>query len=414
MTLEARSYQLSAIRQVRSHFSAGCRSLVLVAPTGSGKTFMGARIARDHGRVLWVANRRELVSQAAERLRGEFPDVGIVCAGMSTNERAPVVVTSVQTMLERGFSMDCTLVVVDECHHYVADVYRTIFDAHRGCRLLGLTATPERKDGRALGDVFEQLVVAAQYSELIAAGDLVDAVVLRPTEYLRGALVSEPVDAYLQHLAGHRAIAFLRSVAESNEFAAKLSQRGVRARHVDALTPHGERDLSVELLRSGAVSVLSNVDVFTEGFDCPEATAVVCGRAYQFAGTMLQAFGRALRPSPGKARAVILDLAGITHIHGLPTEDRSYSLEGKPMAVAGEVVERAAPSAVERKPLQIVGGALEAVATSEGHDLDGFQVRLAVPRKQALVDIKRLAVFRGKNKARRAADFLDFMDRIDF
>lgn len=310
-----RPYQTKAIEAVRAEWANGSRSVLLVAPTGAGKTVLGKELASRFERVLWVAHRRELVSQTSERLKGH-PNCRVV---------------TVQSLVAQDAQHDCDLLVLDEAHHYVADEWRCVVERHSGALCVGLTATPERADGTPLGDIFESIVVAASYSELLAEGFLVHVCVLQPTERLGSDLAQDPLDAWVQHSGGVQSFVFCARVDAAQALARRFSGQGVIAECIEADTPKRERDKIVARFRAGRTRVLTNVGVLTEGVDVPEAGCVVLARAFGHVGAMLQAAGRVLRPSPGKDRATVIDLVGATLRHGLPTEDRDYSLSGCPI-----------------------------------------------------------------------------------
>ncbi len=146
MTVTLRSYQLRAVAHVRDRWARGITRVCLVAPTGSGKTTMGAALARDR-RVLWLAHRRELIDQAATRLRDqEGLRVGVICPGFTPDLFAPVQVCTIQTALAREIRPEADLVIADECHHYAKsnETWASFLDAYADKLHLGLTATPER------------------------------------------------------------------------------------------------------------------------------------------------------------------------------------------------------------------------------------------------------------------------------
>ena len=252
-------------------------------------------------------------------------------------------VASIDTLLARDRRPPATLIVYDECHHAAADTYRTVLDAYPDVRMLGLTATPQRGDGRALGDLFQALVVGARYPELIAAGHLVPCRVFRPPEYLGSDLAREPLSAW-QHLqrAGldGQAFAFARDVKQAREQTAAFNAAGIPSAVVTGLCGSRSRAEALARFRSGAVRVLWNVFVLTEGVDVPDAAVCLLARGCGNAGTYLQMVGRVLRPAGSgdgrKTHAVLVDLPGVSHVHGLPTADREYALDGRPIRVVGE------------------------------------------------------------------------------
>lgn len=297
--MQLRPYQSRAINELAGVVRDGARAVVIVAPTGAGKTVIGASIAhRAKGRGLWLAHRTELVDQARKVLPDNFK------------------VRTVQGLLASGERPEADFVILDESHHMVADCWKTLADHYASAIRIGLTATPERADGSPLGDVFERLIVAASYSELLAGGHIVPCDLYAPSR--RGGLAMPVAEALATYAKGP-AIVFSKTVAEA---------RAV-ADCVDGETPGQVRAETLAKFKRGEIPVVSNVYVLTEGFDHPPTSCVVLARGAGHASTYLQMAGRGLRPAPGKTSLSLVDLCGSSNDHGSPTADREYSLEGK-------------------------------------------------------------------------------------
>ncbi len=328
--LKLRRYQADAVERCRAAYAAGARRVVLVSPTGSGKTHMGCFIAMSAlakgRRILWLAARRELVDQA----RKEMPvPAGVILSGRTPSD-APIQIASVQTITARETRPSAAFIVQDECHHSVASTHRAIIEAYPSAFVLGLTATPERGDGAALGDVFDDIVQGPSVRELVRLGRLVPCDVIAPVS--RGdALGCEPVEAWRRFAPGRPGFLFAKTVEQSKQLVRQFREVGISAEHVDGKTSKKIRDHAVQRFREGQTDVLSSVGVFTEGFDVPRAEVCMLARAPAHASTYLQMVGRVLRTSPEKGRALLLDLHGVVHVHGLPEDERTYSLEGVPI-----------------------------------------------------------------------------------
>ncbi len=342
-----RPYQVACIEQVREAVRAlraagKPQRVCVVMPTGAGKTKTHAEIARSAvakgGSVLWLAHRAELVDQAVEALRSEGLSVGAISASAASRPQphAAVQVATVQTLVSRGARPPASLIIADEAHHYVARTFGAVVDAYPRAVVLGPTATPERGDGKGLGGMFESIVVGARIKQLIELGHLVPANLIRPHRKLRsGEIAQRPVDAYLEHARGRRAIVFSPLVATAEEHAAQFRALGVPATMVEGNTDPLARRQAFAALRSGATPVLTNVYIATEGFDIPAIECVILARGCGHAGTYLQMVGRGLRPAEGKTDCVVIDLQGISHDHGHPEDDREYSLEGRGISEPG-------------------------------------------------------------------------------
>lgn len=334
--MQPRDYQTRAIERARECFRAGKRSVLLVSPTGSGKTVIGAEIARLHhnraGQVIWMAHRIELVKQAVDKLwKAGVRDLGAIAAEGGFNERAKVVVCSIQTLLARPqLRPDASLLIPDEAHHYLSLEWNKLMEAYRGKPVVGLTATPQRPDGTALGNMFDALIEVATVPELVAAGHLVPITVVGPPTRLEGSDLVDPVSALAHHAPNRQAVVFASSVAHGRELVARF---GAGAGYVDGKTPADERAETLKAFEAGRLHVLVNVFVLTEGWDCPSAEVCVIARGCSSSATFLQMVGRVRRPSSGKADCLLIDCKGAVHQHGMPDDQRIYSLTGKPIAV---------------------------------------------------------------------------------
>jgi len=295
---------------------------------------------RLQGRGLWLAHRTELIKQAADRLREGGFEVGMVSPEFAPDPWARIQVASLDTLAARGVRPAADWVIHDECHHAMAETYDAVLESYRQSVLVGLTATPQRRDGKALAHRFDALVVAATYSQLLREGHIVPCRVFRPDEYLGSDLAKEPLVAYqeLERIAGRAPLtfAFAQTVEKAREYADEFSQAGIPSASLTAKTPKAERDDILERFKAGRIRVLWNVYVLTEGVDIPQARVCLLARGVSHAGPFIQMCGRVLRPAEGKTSAILLDLSGASHLHGLPTADRDYALDGRVITVVGE------------------------------------------------------------------------------
>lgn len=329
--IELRPIQERAIDRVREAMGEH-RRIVLCSPTGFGKTVVGAEVARravDRGkRVLWLTHRVELLEQSAGHLRARGVPTGIIAAGYEPEE-APCQVASLDTLISRGIYPPADVVVFDECHHAQAETWGALLAHYANARVLGMTATPERGDGRGLDGSFDALVVGSTVRELTELGILVPLRVVRPEERLRSGRIAQPVvEAYRAHAPGSRAIAFFPTVALAESYAEEFRAVGIPAACVHGNTASAERAEALRGLRDGTVRVVTNVNVLTEGFDCPAVSTIILARGIGTTGGFDQILGRGVRCSPGKVDALLIDLTGVSHIHGMPIDGRVYSLSG--------------------------------------------------------------------------------------
>jgi DNA repair protein RadD len=327
-----RDYQSRAVAGVLAAQCEGHRGVCLVAPTGAGKTRLAEELThlelRNGGRVLFIAHRGELVGQTVKRLRHSLGAhaVGGIAPRYAYTPDLPTQVATVQSLLARDVRPPADLVIWDEFHHAMADDWGRVLEAYPTARLVGLTATPERSDGKPLGDLCSAMVVAACYSELLTAGHLVPCRVLQPPEQLAKGIALDPVDAYLRHGEGRPGFVFCPTVDHAEDVSRRLTAAGVPALPVSERTSAGARDRALEQLADGRTRILCNVYALTEGVDVPRASICILARGCGHVGQYLQIAGRILRPCQGKADALLVDLTGASLVHGLPTDDRFYSL----------------------------------------------------------------------------------------
>jgi len=354
MKYELRDYQKKAVNTLQQLFRR-YRRLLLVSPTGSGKTVIGAKIiefvADYKRRVLFLAHRRELISQCSRKLDEFGVDHGII---MSSHPRyrpdCPVQIASVQTLINRELP-PADFLIIDECHRSLSDSYQNIAQAYPGKAILGLTATPWRGDGQGLGSFYENVHVVAQVKELIKEGHLLEPTVYIPHEpdlnglrIVGGDFVDREIDAIMNvdPLIGHivdkwsaiakgkRTVVFACTIEHSKRIVDEFRKVGVRAEHLDCNTPTHERDTILNQLKTDETTVVSNVGVISEGFDCPEIECTILARPTKSLSLCLQMIGRGMRPCSwtNKTETTVMDFAGCTIEHGLATDERDFSLTG--------------------------------------------------------------------------------------
>lgn len=351
-------HQTRTVDAVRRSYVEGARAICVVVPTGGGKTWIGSKVVEGAiakgRRVLWLAHREELVDQAAASLARLGVEHGLIKAGRAANPNAPIQVASVQTLTARPASLPpADIIVPDETHHAVAKTWQALLGRYpRPELILGLTATPERADGkplgRASGGVFERMVAETSVAELQRTLRPDGHPILVPCDVVGPAkqqdeLWKEPVQALLDHARRPNGtmrptILFAASVAEAQTIADRACAAGIRAACVDGKTPTADRKARLEAFARRELDLLTNVMVLTEGFDVPATEVCAVARGCGAVSTWLQMIGRAIRSSPetGKARALLIDYRGTSYQHGLVEWDRTFSLEGKAIQTAGE------------------------------------------------------------------------------
>ena len=363
--MQLRPYQQSMLDAGREAYRQGNRAVLFNLPTGGGKTITASTVvhgaAQKRNVVWWLCHRRELVSQASATFYGMNIPHGTVQAGRVSNPGALVQVGSIQTVANRVADLpEPALIVFDECHHIGAASWQALFDRFPRAKVLGLTATPWRLDGQGLGRWFNTMIEGPTVAELIENGSLSPYRMFAPAQpdlsgvgmtggdYQRGALskamdrpqiVGDAIGHYTRLCAGKRAVVFAAGVEASINITAQFNAAGIRAEHVDGSMTADERDAAVARFKAGHTLILSNADLFGEGFDVPAIEAAILLRPTKSLSLYLQQVGRALRPAPGKTEAIILDHAGNSEAHGLPDDVREWSLEDRERRKKGEASE---------------------------------------------------------------------------
>lgn len=350
-----RPYQDDMIDKTREALKTN-RSVLLVSPTGSGKTRIASKMI--HGAMkkgmtaLFTVHRQELMDQSIEAFDKEGIEHGCIAAGYNFNPAMSVQIASIDTLRRRleKFPFQPNLIVVDECAHSCSPTWEAVLNHFPRSRIVGLTATPERLDGKGLKKIYSAMVQGPSVRWLIDNSYLSDYEVFEPgvpdvsdlatragdfaidqTESLMDtpSITGDAIREYKKHCDQKRAVAFCVSVKHSEHVAEQFRDAGVSSIHVDGNTPRAQRKAAVNAFRSGEIKVLTSVDIFGEGFDLPAMETAILLRPTQSLALYIQQVGRVLRKFPGKERALILDHAGNVRRHYLPDEPRKWSLEGR-------------------------------------------------------------------------------------
>jgi superfamily II DNA or RNA helicase len=352
-----RPYQEDDVARIRQAYAAGARRVLYQGPTGSSKTILFAVIvagaAARGNRVTILGHRDEIVRQITDALTELGVPHGIIAAGYPEQPLMLVQVASVATLVRRLHHLDPPpdLLVPDEAHHCAARTWGRIIAAVPEAKILGVTATPQRLDGKGLNDIFDELIIGPSVESLIDQGYLSPFTTYAPERRLdlshvrtragdyavdqlaetmsEGVIIEAAVDEYVRLCPGVPAIVFAVDIAHSKLVAAAFAARGFHAAHVDGTTPATERRALIAALATGEIQVLCNCGLISEGLDVPVVTAAILLRPTKSLALHLQQVGRCLRPAPGKAKALILDHAGNTYRFGPADLDRRWSLEGK-------------------------------------------------------------------------------------
>lgn len=351
-----RPYQERMIVDVRNALKRNNR-VILQAPTGSGKTAIASSIIRmaveKHNSVLFLAPRRELVTQTHETLKRFDVDSGIIMAGLAPSLYSKVQVASFDTLHARAVKRKkikmptAHLVIVDEAHLSIAQSRKDILELYPDAKLIGLTATPARGDGRCLGEVYQEIVLGESIASLTEQGYLVplryyiptkpdlSALKVRGGDYVEselGGFMDKPqlVGDIIKHwkrLASDRStVVFCSGISHSKHVTEEFLKHGIRAEHLDGETPTSERAEILSRVSSGETQVLCNVFVASYGLDIPRLSCAVLARPTKNITLFLQTVGRIMRTFKGKVDGLVIDHAGAVDENGFADDDIPWSI----------------------------------------------------------------------------------------
>ena len=354
---QPREYQQEWIEDIWDSWSSGKRRVLAQLATGGGKTICFAQISnsffKKEQQVLVVAHRIELITQAAEKLESIIGEpVGIIKCGIAPHPERKIQVASIQTLARREpkqLPANIGLLIFDEAHHASASSYRKLIEHYKYALILGVTATPQRIDGQGFQELFDDLVIGVPTAELIRQGYLSkfrlfateQTISTKGVNTSRGDFrakelalavtsqigISSVLQNYLKYAKSLRTIIFAASLEHSRVIAQEFCRHGIKAEHLDGDTKPGERTQILSHFKSGVTQVISNYEILTEGYDCPDLECVYCLRPTESSTLWLQMTGRALRNKSKKSTALIIDVTDNWRKHGLPDERREWSLE---------------------------------------------------------------------------------------
>lgn len=328
------------------------KSVMVQMPTGTGKTHLLSSLVNDELRTkneescVWiVAHRRELVEQIEETVARYGIPKG--------DERVKVM--SIQWLSRHWEDVNGekpSLIIIDEAHHTLAETYKELWLRYPKAKKLGMTATPCRLNRKGFTDLFEVLITSDSIADFIKQGWLspFDYVSIRPGSEdqrlidgleKRGAdgdfqvkemdkvlnrrpSIERLYESVRQYADGKKGIVYAVSISHARNIAAYYSEKGVNAVAIDSKTPAKLRKQMVEDFKQGKIQVLVNVDVFSEGFDCPDVEFVQMARPTLSLAKYLQQVGRGLRKTEGKETCMLIDNVGLYRLFGLPTAYRDW------------------------------------------------------------------------------------------
>ena len=339
------------------------RSVMAQMPTGTGKTYLltaviDSFVSNNPMEKVWiVAHRRELVSQINETVR-KFHSY---YASNTSSLLSSVKAMSIQWLMRHydEIEEEPGMIVIDEAHHALAKTYKKMWERFPKAKFLGLTATPCRLNGKGFTDLFDVLVQSWCVPEFISKGRLAtydfvsiksDGVTQRLIDSLQkrgadGDYQNKEMDMLLNKKPSierlyrsleefgkdRKGIVYAINISHAQKITKLYQENGVKAIAIDSKTPATERQQDIEAFKKGDIQVLVNVDIFSEGFDCPDVEFVQLARPTLSLAKYLQMVGRGLRVAKGKKNCVIIDNVGLYRVFGLPSQVWNWNamFEGK-------------------------------------------------------------------------------------
>jgi len=354
LTNMLRPYQTEIIEKIRSCLQLNKNRICVVLPTGTGKTVIFASIAKlasqNKKHVLILTHRREIHRQTMLKLY----DMGVVAGQIISNsvmtQNEYIQCGMIGTVVNRLNKINKPdLIIIDECHHILGNTWQSIVNYFSDIPRIGFTATPQRLDGRGLGEnnLFNEIIIGMQIKDAVRRGFLSYPVVYKPPgipdtyKIKKGdydtseqekilsekRIVGDVIQHYKEHFDGLPVVCFCPTVEHSKLMASQFTEHGYRSYAVYGSMDDNLRDKYIMGLSNGDTQVLTSCDVISEGVDVPILAGAILLRKTLSLSLYLQQIGRALRPFPGKQKTIILDHAGNSLIHGHVLQDRNWTLE---------------------------------------------------------------------------------------
>ena len=361
-----RPYQQEAKNNIFSAWDE-CDNVMFQMPTGTGKTRLFSSVISDiktwgvqHGipiKILIIAHRIELIEQISENLEKYKVSHGIIAGGKQRDLKHLVQVASIQTITHRNNidlagALNVNFIIIDEAHHSTANSYKKLWDLYPSTKKLGVTATPWRMNHMGFTNIFDKLLVSKSIQEFIADGWLApysyysindNSSILRDINNIdefdiegdykisalehvmdRSCIRANLLNSYKKYAEGKKGIIYSISRKHSEHICSEYKEAGVNIVCIDSKTPRDERRLYVQRFRNGQIDIIVNVDIFSEGFDCPDIEFIQLARPTRSLVKYLQQVGRGLRPTANKSKCIILDNVGAHLEFDMPNADRQW------------------------------------------------------------------------------------------
>jgi len=337
-------------------------------PTGTGKTRLFTSIIRDiniwglrhniNFRILIIAHRSELIEQSSRSLDKYRIKHGVL-AGTMKDKRdltQAIQVASIQTITHPANQcliedLKFDFIIIDEAHHAVASSYQKLWEFCPDAKKLGVTATPWRMNNSGFAQIFDAYIPSMSIKEFIQKGWLatyqyysipISSELLKSIDSIRefdiegdyknSALAevcdtlkirAQLYDSYAKNALGKKGIIYSISREHSEHICSQYQSHGVLIENIDSKTPAKVREAVINAFKNGEIDIIVNVDIFSEGFDCPDIEFIQLARPTKSLVKYIQQVGRGLRKN-GDKRCIILDNVGMYSRFGLPDEVRNW------------------------------------------------------------------------------------------
>ena len=375
-----RDYQIKSKEDIYDKWGRGVKSLMLQMPTGTGKTKVFSSIVRDflkyfisnsinhiEEKILIIAHRTELIDQIASSIKhNKIDNFGFIDSNSNHKDQTSsfytIQIANNQSLRDiqitsgefgnskvRIKAKNVKLIIIDEAHHALADTYQNIIKLCPDAHVLGVTATPYRLNGASFTDIFNEIILSENHDYFVKRGYLkpikfysyspfskydIDNIEKSAGDYnvddlytkygTSSEVLADLINAYNSHVSGKKGIVFCINIKHCEEVTARYKANGVTAEIISSDTSKSDRDRIVSEFREGIISVLCNVDIFSEGFDCPDIDFVQIARPTLSVAKYLQMVGRATRFVPNKI-GYVLDNAGLYETFGSFKQDWDWT-----------------------------------------------------------------------------------------
>jgi superfamily II DNA or RNA helicase len=347
------------------------RRVMLQMPTGTGKTRLFVSIVKDLQywsiankravKTLIIAHRQELIDQISNNVGHRYKIAhGIIMANYDEKPRLTTQIASIQTLnrrLDNWCHKDFNIIIIDEAHHTTAATYKKIIDTFKNATILGVTATPYRMNGEGFLQVYDKLITSLPVSDFIKDGYLsnYEYYSIKPDseihkmineidefsfdgDYSETALAkifnkpkirAKIFDAYFQYAKGKKGIIYTIDKAHNMSVCKTFREKGIKAENIDSTTKKEKREEIIRNFKNGKIDIICNVNIFSEGFDCPDVEFIQLARPTKSLSMYLQQVGRGFRVHENKEKLIILDNVGLYNRFGLPSAKRKWEYHFK-------------------------------------------------------------------------------------